>query len=102
MAMIDSNEKIVEVIREKIQNPEILNIINQRLDYGKHKYGHGVNEDAANKDWTARAIEEATDGLVYLAAQMIKNPAKITPVLFHAFEHQLKAVSLMITYQKWL
>jgi len=100
--MTDSNERIIEVLREKIQNPEILNIINQRLEYGKHKYGHGVNEDVANRDWTFRAIEEATDGLVYLAAQMIKNPDKITPVLSHAFEHQLKAVSLMIIYQKWL
>ena len=60
-------------------NEEIIALIRGRLDIGRDRYGHGVqvNDDTTQygtdqNSWVLMALEEALDGAIYLAAQMIK------------------------------
>ena len=60
-------------------NQEILDLLKQRLELGKKRYGHGmiVNDDTKNygtktNDWQEMALEEMLDGLIYITASMIR------------------------------
>ena len=64
---------------KKDDNEEILDLIKERLELGKERYGHGVivNDDTTkygteNNDWQSMAMEEMLDGMVYIAASMIR------------------------------
>ena len=52
-------------------NKEILNLIEERLDEGKRKYGH-ENVETDGRNFTTEALEEALDCAVYLAAKLIE------------------------------
>ena len=52
-------------------NKEILNLIAERLDEGKRKYGH-ENVETDGRNFTTEALEEALDCAVYLAAKLIE------------------------------
>ena len=61
------------------QNEEILNLIKERMDLGLQRYGHGVRIDdnttqwGTKKDnWTEMALEEVLDGMIYMAAQILR------------------------------
>ena len=61
------------------QNDEILKLIKERMDLGLKRYGHGVqvNDDTrqwgTKKDnWSEMALEEVLDGMIYMAAQIIR------------------------------
>ena len=61
------------------QNEEILKLIKERMDLGLQRYGHGVqvNDDTrqwgTKKDnWSEMALEEVLDGMIYMAAQIIR------------------------------
>ena len=61
------------------QNEEILKLIKERMDLGLKRYGHGVqvNDDTrqwgTKKDnWSEMALEEVLDGMIYMAAQIIR------------------------------
>ena len=60
-------------------NDEILELLKQRLELGKKKYGHGVNvnQDTTDfgtddDDWELMALEEMLDGLIYTTASIIR------------------------------
>ena len=61
------------------QNEEILNLIKVRMDLWLQRYGHGVriNDDTTQwgtkKDnWSEMALEEILDGMIYMAAQILR------------------------------
>tara|TARA_Y100000389_G_scaffold94455_2_gene91110 strand:- start:1170 stop:1415 length:246 start_codon:yes stop_codon:yes gene_type:complete len=60
-------------------NEEIKELIKQRMDLGKQRYGHGVKVDddttqyGTDKDaWELMALEEILDGMIYSAAAIIR------------------------------
>lgn len=60
-------------------NNEIIKLLMQRLEIGKERYGHGVivNEDTTqygthDDNWETMMMEEALDGMIYAAAQLIR------------------------------
>lgn len=114
--MEDNNVMIRTILERAIpsidKRDELLQMVDKRLDFGKKKYGHGVrvfsdineyktdwNKDIKDMDWTTMAIEEALDGLVYLAAEMIRHPEKQNPFIYKAMEHQVKAAIFILIYQ---
>jgi len=52
-------------------NEQILNLIEQRLDKGKKRYGK-ENISSDGRDFVKEALEEALDCAVYLAAHLIE------------------------------
>ena len=52
-------------------NKQILNLIGQRLDKGKKRYGK-ENISSDGRDFVKEALEEALDCAVYLAAHLIE------------------------------
>ena len=66
MTMKDDNEKILELIQE-------------RMTIGEERYGHGIrkNDDTTQwgtkiDSWTEMGLEEALDLTIYLSAQIIR------------------------------
>ena len=52
-------------------NKQILDLIEQRLDKGKKRYGK-ENISSDGRDFVQEALEEALDCAVYLAAKLIE------------------------------
>ena len=66
MTMKDDNEKILELIQE-------------RMTIGEERYGHGIrkNDDTTQwgtklDSWTEMGLEEALDLTIYLSAQLLR------------------------------
>ena len=66
-------------IEKKDDNSEILKLIQERLDLGMDKYGHGVRvkEDTRkwgcdNDSWLEMELQEVLDGMIYTAAAIIR------------------------------
>ena len=60
-------------------NHEIIDLLQNRLKLGYSRYNHGVriNEDTRvhgtiSNDWEEMFMEEALDGMIYIAAAMIR------------------------------
>ena len=60
-------------------NDEITELIKQRMDLGRNRYGHGVRvsddttQYGTDKDaWELMALEEILDGMIYSAAAIIR------------------------------
>jgi len=61
------------------QNEEILTLIKERMELGLQRYGHGIRIDddtrqwGTKKDnWSEMALEEVLDGMIYMAAQILR------------------------------
>jgi len=61
------------------QNDRILNLIKDRMELGIERYGHGLRTSDDTRQWGTRhnswcemALEEVLDGMVYMAAQIIR------------------------------
>ena len=61
-------------------NQEIMNLLQERLNLGKTRYGHGViidqnTQDFGTKtnDWNEMFLEEMLDGMIYITASIIKH-----------------------------
>lgn len=61
-------------------NEEIMKLLNERLNLGRKRYGHGVivNDDTRkygtiDNDWELMALEELLDGLIYTTAAIIRH-----------------------------
>lgn len=52
-------------------NPEILRLIESRMQKGRAQYGHGLLADSGY-DWVQEALEEALDLSIYVAARLIE------------------------------
>ena len=59
-------------------NKQILNLIEQRLDKGKKRYGK-ENISSDGRDFVQESLEEALDCAVYLAGHIIELQEKINP-----------------------
>ena len=57
-------------------NSEIIELIKERLDKGQKEYGGDLDPEDG-RDWTLEALEEILDGMVYLAASIIKLRKKL-------------------------
>ena len=60
-------------------NEEIMKLLQSRLVLGKERYGHGVRIDddtrqfgTPDNNWETMMMEEALDGMIYAAAQLIR------------------------------
>ena len=60
-------------------NSEIIELLQQRLAIGRLRYGHGVIVDDDTRqygtkvnNWETMMMEEALDGMIYAAAQLIR------------------------------
>lgn len=60
-------------------NAEIMRLLEERLAIGRERYGHGVivdddtrNYGTADDSWETMMMEEALDGMIYAAAQLIR------------------------------
>ena len=60
-------------------NCEIVALLRDRLAIGRERYGHGVIVDddtrqygTADNNWETMMMEEALDGMIYAAAQLIR------------------------------
>ena len=60
-------------------NEEILKIITERMELGLKRYGHGLRTGDDTRQWGTKddsweemALEEALDGMVYLAASILR------------------------------
>ena len=60
-------------------NAEIINMIQERMEVGKKRYGHGlrINDDTTQwgtreDSWTEMGLEEVLDLCVYLSAQILR------------------------------
>lgn len=114
--MSDDNERIIDVITNTINNDDkdfILKIINERLSFGRQKYGHGVrvrqnlsqyetnwSGSLPSMDWTKMMLEEVVDGLVYTSAQIIltkENGGDISH-LENAMNHLYMSAQSMIKF----
>ena len=65
-------------------NREILEIITERMNMGLERYGHGIRigdntQQWGTKDdsWEEMALEEALDGMIYLAASILRIKKRI-------------------------
>jgi len=61
------------------ENERILNLIKARMEIGVQRYGHGLrpNDDTRQwgtqtNSWCEMALEEILDGMVYMAAQIMR------------------------------
>jgi len=61
------------------QNERILNLIKDRMELGVERYGHGLRSNDDTRQWGTKenswcemALEEVLDGMVYMAAQIIR------------------------------
>ena len=57
-------------------NSEIIELIKERLEKGQKEYGGDLDPEDG-RDWTLEALEEILDGMVYLAASIIKFRKKL-------------------------
>ena len=60
-------------------NDEIMKLLGDRLKLGRERYGHGVRVDddtrkfgTHDNSWETMMMEEALDGMIYAAAQIIR------------------------------
>lgn len=60
-------------------NGEILDIIRERMEVGLERYGHGLRTADDTRQWGTKedsweemALEEALDGMIYLAASILR------------------------------
>lgn len=65
---------------EDDDNAEILKLIEDRMRFGRSKYGHGVRVDedvshitrSKQDSWIEMQLEEVLDGMIYGAAAIIR------------------------------
>jgi len=67
------------MVAKQDDNERIIGLIEERMKLGVERYGHGLrkNDDTTQwgtkKDsWNEMALEEVLDGMIYLAAQLIR------------------------------
>ena len=81
MATLESEiaSNMYDTLKTQDDNDEILNLLKDRMELGKSRYGHGVriNDDVTqygpqSNDWELMALEEALDGMIYSAAAIIR------------------------------
>ena len=65
--------------QQKDDNSEILKIITERMELGLERYGHGLRTNDDTRQWGTKedsweemALEEALDGMIYLAASILR------------------------------
>ena len=115
--MEDNNYQIMAMLHDAIpqtdEKQKIIELLEKRLDFGYKKYGHGVriysnineyntnwNNSVTDMNWSNMMIEEALDGLIYIMAEVIRNPHKKHSIIYDALQHQVSALKCMLQYQE--
>ena len=115
----DNNDQIIDTIYCCLprynEKSIMMELVEQRLDFGRKKYGHGVQVNAVNlndynnnwaeeieqMDWPSMMLEEAIDGMVYSAAEIIRigeyHPNADN--LKSALEHMASGAEAMLRYK---
>ena len=82
------------------QNSQIIKLITERMELGQERYGHGVRVDddttqwgTKQDSWAEMALEEVLDGMIYMAAQLIrvlnhKDTTSKQPKITEFFHHK--------------
>jgi len=74
---MDDNARILAEIAKRMaalpeeEQKRILDELQRRLDKGRQTYGHGVRIRDPY-DWREMALEEVLDGMVYIAAALLR------------------------------
>jgi hypothetical protein len=75
----DEVELRAKVAMRMHDNPSVLRLIAERMALGAERYGHGVRVSDDTRQWgtdidswTVMALEEALDGMIYLASEIIR------------------------------
>jgi len=74
---MDDNARILAEIAERMaalpeaEQKRILDELQRRLEKGRQTYGHGVRIHDPY-DWREMALEEVLDGMVYIAAALLR------------------------------
>jgi len=74
---MDDNARILAEIAKRMaalpeeEQQRILDELQKRLDKGRREYGHGVRIHDPY-DWREMALEEVLDGMVYIAAALLR------------------------------
>ena len=59
-------------------NDKIIRLIQERLELGRQEYKQGVDVHDTRYQWTHEALEEILDGMVYIAAAILRLEAGST------------------------
>jgi|TARA_Y100001938_G_scaffold151082_1_gene245772 hypothetical protein len=66
-------------VKDEDDNPEVIDLIEERMALGLDRYGHGLRRGDDTRQWgtkanswTEMALEEALDLTVYLCAQLLR------------------------------
>jgi hypothetical protein len=112
----DNNDQIIDTISFSLptypEKSNVMDLIKERLAFGRQKYGHGVQIDTANlndynnnwtdsikqMDWASMMLEEAIDGMVYSAAEIIR-VGKDNTHLKCALNHMNEGAISMLRYK---
>jgi len=84
------NDKIIQLLEYNNIDKTTIDMIKKRMEVGMERYGHGlcIHHDTrkwgtTNDSWEEMALEELSDGLVYMSAAILRldatkrNDAKI-------------------------
>ena len=111
----DEEEAIDEVIKSandrhaKDYNAEILEMIRERMDVGKKRYGHGlrINDDTRQwgtneNSWTEMGLEEVLDLSIYLSAQILRIQEREREGRAVIHSEPVKPLGLIERLRRWL
>jgi hypothetical protein len=118
---MSDNNLVIDIINDYvpiyIEKSAIMDLVVERLAFGQQKYGHGIRVNATNlndynnnwtesikqMDWASMMLEEAIDGMVYSAAEIIRvgkdNHGPHITYLKHALEHMANGAISMLRYK---
>ena len=113
----DNNDDIITLLNERTRSydrrEDIIDKINKRLDFGRNKYGHGmqIHDDTTQysskwdkcsaQNWLMMAYEEMLDGCIYFAAEIIRAENKKLNIKYitkmeKALKYCLKSTDLLL------
>ena len=93
-------------------NPEVIDLIEERMALGVERYGHGLRRDDDTRQWgtdanswTEMALEEALDMAVYLCSQLLRIRAaedECPNCTKRTMTEPVKRVGLLTRIRRWL
>lgn len=94
---------------DKDYNQEILKMIQERMEIGKERYGHGLRvEDDTRQwgtkedSWTEMGLEEALDLVIYLSAQILRIQKREAQGRSVVHSQVIKPLGFIDKIRRWL
>ena len=108
-AAIDEVIKSANDRHAKDYNAEILEMIQERMEVGKKRYGHGlrINDDTrqwgtGEDSWTEMGLEEVLDLSIYLSAQILRIQEREREGRSVIHSEPVKPLGLIERLRRWL